>query len=197
MAAFADTDELLQFARTFLRDRTDSLQRDVLVCIHGGTAAFPAILYCLSTIDLLGALLGGDAKSASGVTDRAKAYARRFMHYSVDQCDLLWGVFRHKIVHLAQPNPVRLFNGKKTTWGYWHDDGGHHLKLVPLDPPLRETRASGLLMEAEQRFEISIRHLVADIVDSVHAPAGYLHTLGSDAHLQEKFTKAVAEIHEP
>ncbi len=75
MAAFADTDELIQFARTFLRDRTDSLQRDVLVCTHEATAAFPAILYCFSTIDLLGALLGGDAKSPSGMTFRAKAYA--------------------------------------------------------------------------------------------------------------------------
>jgi hypothetical protein len=197
MAAFADTDELIQFARTFLRDRTDSLQRDVMVCIHGATAAFPAILYCFSTIDLLGALLEGDAKSATGVTDRAKAYARRFMHYSADQCDLLWGVFRHKIVHLAQPNPAKLFKTKKTTWGYWHDDGGHHLKLVPLVPPVHETRTSGLSFEAEQRFEISIRHLVADVVDSVHAPGGYLHTLASDIDLQGKFTKAVTEINDP
>lgn len=197
MAAFVDTDELIQFARTFLRDRTDSLRQDVMVCTHGATAAFPAILYCFSTIDLLGALLGGDAKSLSGLTDRAKAYARRFMHYSEDQCSLLWGIFRHKIVHLAQPNPVKEFKGKKTTWGYWHDDGAHHLKLVTLVPPLRETATSGLSFEAEQRFEISIRHLVVDIVDSVHAPGGYLHSLASDTELQGKFTDAVTQIYEP
>lgn len=197
MAPFADMDELIQFARTFLRDRTDALQRDVLVCTHGATAAFPAILYCFSTVDLLGALLGGDAKSGSGVTDRAKAYARRFMHYSEDQCSLLWGVFRHKIVHLAQPNPVKEFKGKKTTWGYWHDDGSHHLKLVPLVPPVHAAATSGLSIEAEQRFEISIRHFVADIVDSVHAPTGYLHTLTSDTDVQDKFKNAVTQIHEP
>ena len=197
MAAFADTDELIQFARTFLRDRTDSLQRDVLVCTHGATAAFPAILYSFSTVDFLGALLGGDAKSLRGMTPRAKAYARRFMHYSEDQCSLLWDVFRHKIVHFAQPKAVTEFKGKKTTWGYWHDDGAHHLKLVPLVPPLHETVTSGLLLDAEQRFEISIRHLVADIIDSVHAPGGYLHTLASDpTDLQVKFTKAVTEIFE-
>lgn len=197
MTAFANMDELIQFARMFLRERTDSLQRDVMVCTHGATAAYPAILYCFSTIDLLGALLGGDAKSANGVTDRAKAYARCFMHYSVDQCDLLWGIFRHKIVHLAQPNPVKLFRCKKTTWGYWHDDSGHHLKLVPLVPPVHETWTSGLSFDAEQRFEISIRHLVADILDSVHAPGGYLHTLLSDTNLQNNFTKALTEISEP
>ena len=119
------------------------------------------------------------------------------MHYSEDQCSLLWGVFRHKIVHLAQPNPVKEFKKKKTTWGYWHDDGAHHLKLVPLVPPLRETATSGLSFEAEQRFEISIRHLVADIVDSVHAPGGYLHTLASEADLQNKFTNAVTQINDP
>ena len=197
MAAFADTDELIQFAQTFLRDRTDSLQHDVMVCTHGATAAFPAILYCFSTIDLLGALLGGDAKPTKGVTDRAKAYARCFMHYSADQCELLWGVFRHTIVHLAQPNPAKLFKSKKTTWRYWHDDGGHHLKLAPLIPPVHEARTSGLSFDAEQCLEISIRHLAVDIVDSVHAPGGYLHTLASDTELQEKFTKAVMEIYEP
>lgn len=197
MAAFADTDELIQFARTYLRDRTDSLQRDVLVCTHGATATFPAILYSFSTIDLLGALLGGNAKSSSGMTCRSRAYARRFMHYSEDQCSLLWDVFRHKIVHLAQPKAVKEFKGKKTTWGYWHDDGAHHLKLVSLVPPVHETVTSGLLLEAEQRFEISIRHLVTDIVDSVHAPGGYLHNLASDpTDLQVKFTNAVTEIFE-
>lgn len=197
MAAFADNDELIQFARTFLRDRTESLQRDALVCTHGATAAFPAILYCFSTIDLLGALLGGDAESPTGITKRAKDYARRFMHYSEDQCSLLWDVFRHKIVHLAQPNPVKEFKGKKTTWRYWHDDGAHHLKLVPLIPPIHETMTSGLSIDAEQLFEFSIHHLVLDIVDSVHAPGGYLHTLASDKDLQNTFTKAVSQIYAP
>jgi hypothetical protein len=197
MKVFSDTNELIQFARTFLRDRTDSLQRDAQVCLHGATAAFPAILYCFSTVDLLGALLGGDAKSSTGMTNRAKEYAKRFMHYSEDQCSLLWGVFRHKIVHLAQPNAVKVFKGKKTTWGYWHDDGAHHLKLVPFFPPVHQTVTSGLAFNVEQRFEISIRHFVADIIDSVHAPGGYLHALGSDEGLQKCFTDAVTHLYEP
>ncbi len=156
--AFADTHELIQFGRTFLSDRTESLQRDVQVCTVGATAAFPAILYCFSTIDLLGALLGGEAKDSKSMTERAKAYMRRFMNY---------------------------------------DDRTHHLKLVPLVPPVHETVSSGLSFVAEQQFVISIRHLVADIVNSVHAPGGYLHTLALDADLQDKFTKAVTQIHEP
>jgi hypothetical protein len=200
MAAFADTDELIRFARTFLRDRTASLESDVLVCTtHGASATFPAILYCFSTIDLLGALLAGNAKREPGVTGRATAYARRFMHYSDDQCKLLWDLFRHKIVHLAQPKAVKHFNGngKNTTWRYWHNDGAHDLKLVPLVPPVRVAVASGLSFEVEQQFEISIRHLIADVVDSVHAPGGYLHTLGSDPCLQKYFDNAVMDIYGP
>jgi hypothetical protein len=196
MAAFADTHELIQFARTFLRDRTDSLQRDVQVCIQGATAAFPAILYCFSTIDLLGALLSGQAEAAKGVTDRATAYARRFMHYSEDQCKLLWDIFRHKIVHLAQPHPAKNFKNKKTAWMYHHDDRAYHLKLGPI-PPVQQNVASGITIKAEQLFEISIRDFVQDIVDSVHSPGGYLHCLASDADLQDKFAKAIMAIYKP
>jgi hypothetical protein len=48
----------------------------------------------------------------------------------------------------------------------------------------------------EQRFEISIHHLVADIVDSVHAPSGYLHTLASDKELLDKFQRPWHQIYE-
>jgi hypothetical protein len=194
---FADTHELIQFARGFLTERTDSLRHDAQVCTAGATAAFPAILYAFATVDLLGALLGGDAKGPKGMTERTKSYMRRFMHYSEDQCILLLDVFRHKIVHLAQPNPVTLFKNTLTSWGYSHDDLQHHLKLVPLAPPLQVTVTSALQINADQRFEMSIRHFVEDIVDSVHAPGAYLHSLASDADLQARFAKAVTDIYSP
>ena len=195
MGAFADTHELMQFARRFLTERTDSLRHDAQVCTAGATAAFPAILYAFATVDLLGALLGGDAKGPKGMTERPKSYMRRCMHYSEDQCVLLMDLFRHKIVHFAQPNPVTLFKNSRTSWGYWHDDLEHHLKLVPLAPPPQVTVTSGLQITPDQRFEISIRRFVEDIVDSVHVPGGYLHSLASDADLQAKFAKVVTEIY--
>ena len=192
---FADIHELIQFAHRFLSERTDSLKHDVQVCTAGATAAFPAILYAFATVDLLGALLGGNAKGPKGMTKRAKYYMRRFMHYSEDQSILLIDLFRHKIVHLAQPSPVTLFKNSKTSWGYWHDDSHHHLKLVPLTPSPQITVTSALQITADQRFEISIHHFIKDIVDSVHAPDGYLHSLSSDVDLQNKFEKAVGEIY--
>ena len=192
---FQDTNEIIGFGRRFLSERTDSLRHDVQICIANTTAAFPAILYSFSTIDLLGALLGGDAKSPRGTTDRAKAYMRRFMRYSEDECVLLMDLFRHKIVHLAQPGAVISFRNAKVTWHYWHDDATHHLKLVALDPPRRITVASALAVSADQEFQVSIRHLADDVIESVHTPRGYLHSLGSDPDLQAKFAKAVREIY--
>lgn len=192
---FADTHELIQFARRFLTERTESLKRDTQVCIAGATAAFPAILYAFATVDLLGALLGGDAKGPKGMTERAKSYMRRFMHYSDDHCVLLMDIFRHKIVHLAQPNAVTLFKNSRTSWGYWHDDLQHHLKLTPLTPLLQVTVTSALQISIDQRFEISIRHFVDDIIDSVHTPGGYLHSLASDADIQVNFVKAITDIY--
>lgn len=192
---FQDSHELIQFARSFLTERTDSLGHDFQVCTVNATAAFPAILYTFSTIDLLGALLGGDAKSARGTTDRAKAYLRRFMHYSDDQCALLMDLFRHKIVHLAQPRAVIAFRNRNTSWHYWHDDSTHHLKLIPVNPPAVVQVTSTVSITIEQEFQISIRHLVGDVIDSVHAPGGYLHSLASDADLQDRFGKAIGEIY--
>lgn len=192
---FADTNELIQFAHRFLMERTDSLRRDVQTCTDVATAAFPAILYSFATLDLLGALLGGNAKGPTGMTQRTKSYMRRFMHYSDDHCILLMDLFRHKIVHLAQPSAITHFKSYRTSWGYWHDDLQHHLKLVPLVPPKQITITSALQITINQRFEISIRHFVEDIVNSVHAPGEYLDSLSSDADLQDKFTKAITEIY--
>jgi hypothetical protein len=56
---FPDRNELKRFARYFVTDRINSLNKDVLHCLQAPFAPFPAILYCLSIIDLLGALTAG------------------------------------------------------------------------------------------------------------------------------------------
>lgn len=196
---FEDEHELLRFARSFLAERLEALERDVHACIlAGSTAAFPAILYAFSTVDLLGALAGGDSARRAKTTEQSKRYMRRFMHYSEDQCGLLMELFRHKIVHLAQPNAVVTLpsNGKKTTWAYWHEDREHHLKLVPLEAEQTVQVTSKLSYKIEQRFEVSIVHFVADIVDSVNRPGGYLHSLELDGNgLQGTFRSAINGIY--
>ena len=119
------------------------------------------------------------------------------MYYSKEQASLLIDIFRHKVVHLAQPNPVFRHNGKDISWAYWHDDRSHHLKLISLDPPVKHSVSSGVTVNISHRFEISIVHFVKDIRDSVFEPSGYFHTLKQEGDLQTKFETAVSDIYDP
>jgi hypothetical protein len=110
---FSETNELIQFARKFINNRVDSLEKDVSHCLRKPFAPFPAILYCFSTIDLLGALYAGQGAEkdpATGnkvnTTANSKRYMEKFMNYTEEQRHLLMDIFRHKLVHLAQPKAV-------------------------------------------------------------------------------------------
>lgn len=185
-----DLNTLLTNARQLLKDRTDSLEKDVRYCIlrNVGTpdwpAPFPAILYCFSTIDLLGALYGGDASGRKSTSKLALNYMTDVMQYPKDKAKLLQKVFRHKIVHLAQPKPIVKINGKYYSWGYHHNKRGIHLQV-------RATNQPNLF-----EFWISIWSLVEDIIGSVFKPNGYLDRLGKEPNLQRNFEIAYKQIFE-
>jgi hypothetical protein len=112
---FADRNELRRFARNFVIERIDSLQKDVMHCIQQPFAPFPAILYCISIIDLLGALCAGqiankDPRTGKRIhidtTANSKNYMRNYIGYTEQQSDLIIEIFRHKLVHSAQPRPI-------------------------------------------------------------------------------------------
>ncbi len=198
-----ELNEILTIARNLLKARMDSLQNDVKRCIFGAdvythtqAAPFPALLYCFSTIDLLGALYGGNATGKQDKEDKKAEYRTSVlslnymndvMQYPQEKANLLQKVFRHKIVHLAQPKPVIKHSGKLYTWCYEHNNRGIHLQEVPTEKADAVT------------FCISIWSLVEDIVDSVYKPNGYLHQLENKKALRDKFVKAYTQIfeHEP
>src|SRR5216683_2948643 len=183
---FADDAELNRFAKTFVETRVNSLEKDVRHCMEIPYAPFPAIAYCFATIDLLGALVLGNAKKMhSGPTKRAKDYMERFMLYPKEARDLLMDIFRHKIVHLAQPNPVCEYQTKHVTWKYHHDNLGCHLKLTDIDSPKEYPITTTIKLKPVQLFEISLVHFAKDIRDSAFEPGGYLHTLRTDATLRK------------
>jgi hypothetical protein len=79
---FKNTDELMEFAKDFfVRDRLDSLEKDVNHCVPYYTdediknkikkhsAPFPALMYCFSIIDLLGALYAGNARGGDTINN--------------------------------------------------------------------------------------------------------------------------------
>jgi len=75
----------------FITDKMDSLQKDVLHCLQSQLAPMPAILWCFSSIDLLGSLYAGWA-SHKGTTERSRKYMEELMSYTSEQAELILGV---------------------------------------------------------------------------------------------------------
>lgn len=188
-----DKNELVTEARKLLKIRIESLKKDVNVCLNGA-AVFPALLYCFATIDLLGALYSGNADDNAPTTEQSKRCMKEVMLYPEEKTVLLQEIFRHKIVHLAQPRPkvtIKKDNYKNLSihgstyiWGYHHNNREIHFEIKPTED------------QKEFYFWISIWSLVEDIEDSVFGPNGYLGRLNSDQDSQDNFKKAYNDIFE-
>jgi hypothetical protein len=189
--------ELEQFAKQFTDERLRALEKDVAHCLTQPCAPFSAIVFNLSTIDLLGALVAGDASPNAPTTAQSAAYLEQYMNYTPDEAKLLQGLFRHKLVHLAQPKAVFRHNGKVVTWRYWHDDAGKHRQLTNFSSPVVEAVTSGLSLTIEQEFSIGITQLVREVVESVRLAGGYLDKLKGNATLQAHFATAISQIYSP
>ncbi|ABW68071.1 hypothetical protein Dole_2267 [Desulfosudis oleivorans Hxd3] len=145
---------------------------------------------------MLGALYAGDASKKARTTEQSKRYMKRFMSYTNEQCEMLMEIFRHKIIHLAQPKAIIEYKGKKVTWRYWHDNKISHLKLTKLKEKVDISVSSNWALTAEYEFAISIIHLVQDIENSVFDSEGYFHSLKTCVDIQDSFEKAISEIYE-
>jgi len=200
MKLFSDPNEVIKFSRVFIKERINSLEKDVQDCLLENNspiqyAPFPALLYCFSTIDLLGSLIEGDASRKADTTNNSKKYMRWFMNYTIEQTNLLIDIFRHKLVHLAQPKPVYTDNqGKKVTWIYHHDDVEKHLKIEEVN--LSVSITSTYSIQITHQFNISIMQFMFDIIDSVKRSNGYLNALMTTPDLQSNFISAIEQIYQ-
>lgn len=194
--------DLLSFARKFLGARISSLEKDVKVCL-AGDAAFPAILYCFSTVDLLGALYEGDATGdtrkygqRASSTKKAKQYMIKMLGYPAYETDLLQKIFRHKTVHLAQPKVVILEKEWRIAWRYEHQYSGQHMVVEDLKGSRSITTLTPYAMTCDHVFIISIEKFAEDIKESIYGSSGYLNQLAKDSGLQSKFKNAINQIYD-
>lgn len=193
----------MDFAHKFVtEERLPSLRKDVNACIEKD-CAFPALLYCFSMLDLLGALYTGHASAASHTRDNFKEYAIRFMknsraNYTSEQIDLLQIIFRNKIAHLAQPKLVVKCNSKYVAWRYEYPEVTNHLKIQPRQRTHIKKILTPKPIYYDHLFTISITKLMYDIIDSVvRQPDGYLIKLQNNhKNLQLSFDKAVYQIYD-
>ena len=176
-------DELTMHAEALLKGQCKSLQKDVAHCLTKPYAPFPAILYCFSTIDLFGALAGGRADRDRPTTQQTSMYMKKFMNYSDPIPALLLGLFRHKLVHLASPNPVfQYIDGAcakhQVTGNYTHNTPEKHLTL---DNVFGEMNIDGGLWRVwyDQSFWLDIPSFTKEILESALDPKGYLKRFGA------------------
>jgi hypothetical protein len=201
---FSNASELVNFADKFiLKERLPSLKKDVEACLKE-ECAFPALLYCFANIDLLGALYKGYATNTSQTRGNFNEYVCRFMRnggqhsYTRDQAELLQDIFRHKIVHLAQPKLIINRKPRKIGWVYVQPDTSDHLEIVRTGT-LRNKLLAPYDMYYDHLFIISITRLVNDIVDSViRTPDGYFPRLKTGYRkMQTNFSNAIEQIYNP
>ncbi|HEX9320126.1 MAG TPA: hypothetical protein VF884_14425 [Nitrososphaeraceae archaeon] len=196
---FPDIHEFKKFAINFIRIRTDSLKKDVEHCLSGKVAPFPAILYCVSTIDLLGALYAGQAKKGDPNSKNSKKYMIEVMNYTDEQATLISEIFRHKLVHLAQPHPVYVHNNKTLRWVYHHSEPEMHLILEDIKPSGTELiLKSDWKIHVDQYFHVSIYHIMIDIINSVENHGGFLDRFENDSVvIQPNVKTALEQIYDP
>jgi len=201
MIIFRSQQDLIQYAEKFLNEKKKSLINDVGLCQNFGDekyyqpAPFPALLYCFSIIDLLGALSEGNAGKNAKSTEMAEKYMRRFMGYTKEQANLLQRVFRHKIVHLAQPNFVTKFENLRIAWQTINIGSEKHLELRKnlkgfLSDKFLKAHSDSKI-EINSEFAVSIEFFKNDVISSIDK---YLQQLKKETYLQDYFEEAIAEI---
>jgi len=120
------------------------------------------------------------------------------MGYTEQQSDLIIQIFRHKLVHLAQPKPVFLYNSKIVTWQYVHEHSSKHLLIENLPSDTKAYIKSDWPINIDQLFTIGIIQMMLDIRDSVLRHGGYLDQLETNTgNILDNFEKAKEETHRP
>jgi hypothetical protein len=200
MRKFVQQNELVRHARGFVGNRVNSLESDAKHCLPRDPhderiAPFPILLYCFATIDLLGALMSGRADRKAPTPEQSIQYMTSYMGYTNENVKILLDLFRHKLVHLAQPNPIIRRDSEVITWKYFHSNSQFHLKKLPVQQDSIISVSSDWAIPVTHEFNISIMDLVNDIKDSTSRPNGYLDTLEKTPHLQDKYELAINQIY--
>jgi len=181
--------DLVNRTRDFLKERCDFLLKDVCHCVlHDNStpnwpAPVPALLYCFSTIDLLGSLHTGKFNVGRD-SENARLYMRNLMEYTDLQIELLQQIYRHKLVHTSMPRSVYTKGGLNYYWEWVHNNRSNHLQI---------SHKGGAAPQARW-FTVSILSLAEDIQDSVFGRGKYLDQLPSNKDLQRSCQRTLDQI---
>lgn len=208
MSGLISSHEVIQFANSFFKKHTETLNKDVHLCIMYG---FPYLgfTYCLSFLNLLGSLYEGNLSLSSSKrsykegrkTQATKRYMTDLMRYSPQNANLIHGIFGQSVANVVQPRSVIFDNeGRRyISWKLLHnyEDKNRHLELAILKSKRIDSSGPNKLAY-DHVFYISLPQLLKDILDSIYKKRiGYLYLLRSNGSLRKNFRTALSQIYEP
>jgi hypothetical protein len=199
--------DMKTYARKYLEERIDTFRKDMAICLtpdaNSSHAYFPALLTCLSLLDLVSCLNIGDLdpRGMSHVLTFTKAHMAQ-PEYDDFNVTLLWLMFRHKTTHNSQPYGVfdtysrqgtlRSRPRMKITWTVSEGSGA---------VPILLTSDSGAVngrspwpSAYSHRCTISLPLLQRHLEDSVLGEDGYLPSLQRDQRKLDEFARCIETI---
>jgi hypothetical protein len=209
---FKTSDELEKFAKIFLKQHVDRFRKDINICLtadsKGSHAYFPALISCISLLDLLSGLYAGNLNS-HGRPDLIE-YANTFMNrkkYDSDRLSILYEAIRHKVAHVGLPYAVfdtstkpKVFAGARRRITWTVNASRHHepIRLNALSNPVQLSKnPTPWPVSYDHRIRISVRSFATDIVNSIYACNGYMAFLRSNTAAQKNFEKCMGYFYPP
>lgn len=187
----------IQLARTLFRARIDSLRNDVARCFwpinQSSTpqyAPFPAVMYCLATLDYFSGFWQGwnDSRSPHRAnrtqTLRMTDFLCRFLRYPRKESFIAVAIWRHKLMHTSEPRPVRSAETPPRRYVWRCGIGGsQHMRLQP----------TGNTDEYVLYFDCN--EFLRDLEEGVFGPAAYFTALlRNEGDLQQNYIHCYDEM---
>jgi hypothetical protein len=212
---FASSEQLIAYAEDLLQRKLHHLKNDVEDCLlvnssktKNAPAPYPAMLFSFSLIDMLGSLYTGtlhdqQPQHSDNNDERSYVYMKNVMGIDPKKASILLQMFRHKLLHFADPKTVLEYQGSRISWSYFHESNlAKHLQLTRLSNGNNEATTTIQIpltptkVQADEEFTFGIMDFAQDIKKSVYKrPDGYLEILKNDIDdSQRKFDAAVTEL---
>jgi len=191
-------DQLIEIKGWFTR-RIENLVRDSyraftdkIVIDHslgGGAAPFPIVLFCMGTLDFFSAAHFGYSekkrrKERLNQTERMTKFLEKYLSYDEAVSNVALDVFRHKLVHLAEPY-VQTSHHKNNILG-WEiasvQAEGYHWSIKDYDS------------KGNKIVRFGVANFINDLKEGVLGTTSYYQDLTTNTNLQENYLSFFKEL---
>jgi len=195
--------QVVRFARVFVRQRTNDFKKNVDICLTARKtrlndvdhAYMPALMTCLSFLDLLSGLYAGKVRGHNDT--HFLDFTRKFFpkgRYEEDHLRVLYIEFRHKLAHLAHPYFVldappdpSVGTRRLMAWTICARSRKKPIEIIPHPRKQLSVQPTPWDTYYDYRFKISVESLARDARKATRGANGYLSKLAASPDLQDKF----------